>query len=172
MVFNRGCSNYPTSSLSVQRKETANSQDFADISECPPTGRIIAIDPGTKRIGVAVSDETRTIATPLERIERTSWKKLLLKLKDIIAEYDAATVVIGLPYNTDGSESAMSSEARDIARKLSISIDIPVFLQDERVTSYDAKGRLWTQGVDLESSRKLVDSEAATIILSDFLARL
>lgn len=160
--------NYPISKVSVQEKQTTNPPEFADL---PAEGRIIALDPGTKRIGVAVCDETRTVTRPLPRIERTSWKKLLLRVKDILTEYDAKAIVIGLPLESDGGESEMSTEAQKMARNFSLSLSIPVFLQDERVTSYEAKGRLWKQGVDHDTTRSLVDSEAAAIILSDFLDR-
>jgi putative Holliday junction resolvase len=153
----------------VQQKEITNTAKIADI---PSYGRILALDPGTKKFGVAVSDETRTIATPVRTIVRHSWKKLLLEITGIIEEFDAKAVVIGLPYNTDGSESEMSAEARRIARNLSLSVDVPVFLQDERVTSYEAKGRLWERGVTLADTQKHVDSEAAAIILTDFLELL
>lgn len=153
----------------MQQKEITNTAKITDI---PAYGRILALDPGTKNFGVAVSDETRTIATPVRTIERRSWKKLVLEIRGIIEEFDAKAVVIGLPYNTDGSESEMSAEARRIARNLSLSVDVPVFLQDERVTSYEAKGRLWERGVTLADTRKHVDSEAAAIILTDFLELL
>ena len=73
------------------------------------------------------------------------------------------------PYNFDGTESEMSAEARRLAPNFSLSLDIPVFLQDERATSYEAKSRLWEQGADLKETSSRVDSEAASIILSDFL---
>lgn len=132
----------------------------------------MALDPGTKRVGVAICDEMRFTTRPLELIERKSWKKLLTEVKNILAEYDAKALVIGLPLESDGGESTMSAEARDMARKFSLSLDVPVFLQDERVTSYAAKSNLWSRGVGLKESRRLVDSEAAAIILSDFLSRL
>jgi putative holliday junction resolvase len=132
----------------------------------------MAIDPGTKRIGLAVSDKTQIIARPLSLIERRSWKKLLQDVLNIVSEFDAKALVIGLPYNFDGTESGMSREAYDMARKFALSLEIPVFLQDERATSYEAKGRLWERGADLAETKKFVDSEAAAIILSDFLERL
>jgi putative Holliday junction resolvase len=137
----------------------------------PRTGRLIALDPGTKWIGVAVSDASQTIATPVRTLERRSWKKTLAAVKDILAEFDAVGLIIGLPLNSDGTESEMSTEARRIARNISLSIDVPVFLQDERVTSYEARGRLWERGVAIKDTKGLVDAEAAAIILSDFLER-
>src|SRR5262249_30095224 len=133
---------------------------------------IVAIDPGTKRVGIAVCDELRLVATPLPAIDRRSWKKLLSDVQTVIARYDAAALVIGLPLNTDGSESSMSLEARDLARKFELSLNVPVFLQDERVTSYEARKTLWERGISVEDTKKFVDSEAAAIILGDFLDRL
>lgn len=156
----------------AQQKETANCGDFAeDIAALPP-GRIVAIDPGTKRCGVAVCDELRVTTRPLPAIQRTSWKKLLSDIKQTVSTFDAVAIVMGLPLESDGSESEMSLEARELARKLEISLDIPIFLQDERVTTYEARQRLWQRGVGPAETRINVDSEAATIILADFLDRL
>ncbi len=156
----------------MQQEETANHEELTDLSVISSTGRLLAIDPGMKRCGVAVSDELRITTRPLDVIERTSWKKLLSKIKMLISEFDAQALVIGLPLESDGAESEMSAEARRLARNFSLSLEIPVFLQDERVTSYEAKARLWQRGTDLKSTRRLVDSEAAAIILGDFLDRL
>lgn len=155
----------------MQDKETLNSEKFTEFAGLPLDGRIIALDLGTKRIGIAVSDDFQMISRPVRTIARTSWKKTLLLVKDILDEFDAVALVIGLPYNFDGSESNMSAEARRLARSFSLSLEIPVFLQDERVTSYEAKRRLWERGVDLKAIKSQVDSEAAAIILSDFLDR-
>ena len=151
----------------MQEKERTNEPQFADL---PVTGRILALDPGTKRIGLAVSDEHRLVATPLPRIDRTSWKKLLSEIKRLLQEFDAKALVIGLPLESTGEESEMSAEARDMGRKFALSLEIPVFLQDERVTSYDAKRRLWDRGV--ANPKDLVDSQAAAVILGDFLDRV
>lgn len=156
----------------MQQKDTVNTDQFTDISGVPADGRIIALDPGTKRIGVAVCDELRVTTRPLDVITRTSWKKLLLSVENILAEFDAAALVIGLPLESDGSESIMSAEARDMARKFSLSLGVPVYLQDERVTSYEAKSRLWSEGRSIDESRAAVDSVAAAIILGDFLDRI
>jgi len=150
----------------VQQKETPNGK------EIPSNGRIIGLDPGRRHIGLSVSDEMRLIATPIDPLLRKSWKKLLADVQKVIDRYDAAALVIGLPLNTDGSESSMSTEARELARKFGLSLRIPVFLQDERVTSYEARARLWKRGILPSETKSLVDSEAAAIILADFLDRI
>ena len=156
----------------MQQKESPKTSDLTDISGVPASGRVIALDPGTKRVGLAVCDESRVVTRPLPVIQRSSWKKLLAQVKGILAEYDAVALVVGLPYNFDGTESEMTVEARDMARKFALSLDVPVYLQDERATTYEARGRLWKAGFEGNDLRSTVDSEAATIILSDFLDRL
>lgn len=153
----------------MQEKNTFNQLEFADISRIPAQGRIVALDIGTKRVGIAVCDEMQITTRPVCIIERKGWKKFLKQITDLLAEFDAQALVLGLPYNFDGTESEMSQEARRLARNFSLSLDIPVFLQDERVSSYDAKGYLWKLGLSEKEARARVDSEAAAIILSDFL---
>ncbi len=155
----------------MQDKETTNPQQITESRAVPAKGRVVALDLGTRHIGVAVSDETQTVATPDRTIERRNWKKTLAVVKDILGQFDAVALVIGLPYNFDGTESEMSSEARRIARNFTLSLEVPVILQDERMTSYEARRRLWERGVELKDTKRLVDSEAAAIILSDFLDR-
>jgi len=156
----------------VQQKETDNPLKIPDITDLPSSGRIVAIDPGTKRVGVAISDELRVVATPLPAVEMTSWKKLLADVGSVIAKFDAVLLVVGLPLNTDGTESPMSELARDWARKFSLSLDVPVVIQDERVTSYEARRRLWDKRISLRETKNLVDSQAAAVILGDFLDRI
>lgn len=137
----------------------------------PQRGRIVALDLGSKWIGVAVSDESQSLSTPVRTIERRSWKRTLSTLTDILAEFDAVGIIIGLPYNFDGTESKMSAEARRFGRNLSLSVQIPIILQDERVSTYEARRRLWARGVELKDTRSFVNSEAAAVILADFLDR-
>ena len=159
--------NYPITKSGVQDNETTKKPE---ISELPRVGRFVALDPGTKRIGVAVCDETQTVCRPVKTIQRTSWKNTVENVKQLLAEYDARALIIGLPYNFDGSESEMTESARDMAAKLEMSVGIPVFLQDERATSFEARGRLWAQGKTTRETRH-VDAEAAAVILEDFLDR-
>ncbi len=153
----------------MQEQDTTNALDFTDVSRAPASGRILALDLGMKRIGVAVSDELQFTVRPVCVIERAGWKKILKQIIALLAEFDAVALVLGLPYNTDGSESEMSREARKLAGNFSLSISIPIFLQDERVTSYDATGYLRKIGVSERDIRKRVDSQAAAMILSDFI---
>jgi len=156
----------------LQQKQITNTPEIAEQFPFPDEGRILAIDPGTKRVGIAVCDPLRVTTRPVETIERRSWKALLTKIETLVRDFDAVAVVVGLPLESNGEESEMSREARSMARKLTLSLTIPVFLQDERVSSYEAKRRLWEQGASLAETRKQVDSEAAAIILEDFLASL
>jgi putative Holliday junction resolvase len=153
----------------VQDQETTNQTEFTDVLRAPTSGRLLALDLGTKRIGVAVSDELQLTTRAVCIIERKSWKKVLKQIVSFLEDFDAVGLVLGLPYNTDGTESEMSQEARRLARNFSLSLDVPVFLQDERVSSYDAKGYLWKLGLNEKEVRQRVDSEAAAIILSDFI---
>lgn len=153
----------------MQDKETSNLKEFSDLSYAPNRGRVLALDIGTKRIGAAVCDELQITVRPLEVINRRNWKELLAKISEMIENFDAVILVLGLPYNYDGSESEMSQDARRLARNFSLSLKIPVFLHDERLTSVDARQNLHDRGLTLEEIRKSVDSEAAVIILQDFL---
>lgn len=153
----------------MQDQETTNTDDFTDVFRAPLSGRLLALDLGMKHIGVAVSDELQFTARPVAVIERRSWKKLLLQIIAYLDEFDAVGLVLGLPLETDGSESEMSQEARRLARNFSLSLKVPVFLQDERLTSYEAKGHLKKLGLSVQEMWDRVDSEAAAIILSDFI---
>ena len=146
-----------------------NSADNIRNAAVPPSGRLIAIDLGAKRVGLAVSDELRITVTPLERIERRSWKDLLSRVAAIIESYDARALIIGLPLNLDDSSGPAAGEATRIAENFRKSLNVPVFLQDERLTSLAAESAMRQQGLDHEEIRKLVDSESAAIILRDFI---
>lgn len=149
-----------------------NKEDFTDISDAPKEGRLLALDLGTKKVGIAVSDELQFSVRRVGIIKRNSWKKFLKEIISYVDEFDAKALVLGLPYNFDGTESEMSAETRRIARNFSLSLPIPVYLQDERVSTYEARGRLWELGADDKKLKKNLDSEAAAIILEDFIERI
>lgn len=130
-------------------------------------GRLLAIDMGTKRVGVAVSDELGMTVRPVTTIERRSWKKLLQSIIEQIEALEARGLVVGLPLNLDGSEGPAAAEARQVAAKFELSLKIPVYLQDERLTSEEAKSRL--QDIQTHERAGDIDSAAAAIILQDFI---
>jgi putative Holliday junction resolvase len=134
------------------------------------TGRLLALDLGEKRVGVAVSDELRISVRPLPRLLRTNWKQLLVAVANLLRDFDAQALVIGLPRNMDGTEGQAALEARRLARNFELSLKLPVYLQDERLSSREAELALRAEGRSAEEVRHLADSEAAAIILRDFIA--
>lgn len=130
----------------------------------------MAVDLGAKRVGVAVSDELRITVRALAPIRRTSWKQLLRAVIEQVFAFDAQALVIGLPLCMDGDEGAAAAEARRIAQNFSRSLSIPVYLQDERLTSRAAEEKLRAEGIAVKNLRACIDSESAAIILRDFLA--
>jgi putative Holliday junction resolvase len=133
-------------------------------------GRLLALDLGAKRVGVAVSDELRITVTALPAIDRRSWKDLLRRIAAIIESYDARGLVIGLPLSLDGTEGSAAHEARVTAEKFEKSLSVPVCLQDERLTTVAATERLKAEGRSGAEIEREIDSESATVILSDFIA--
>jgi putative pre-16S rRNA nuclease len=133
------------------------------------TGRLLAIDLGAKRVGVAVCDELHLTVRALEPIERRSWKDLLRRVTEQIKSLEAAGLVIGLPLNLDGSEGSAAGETRRIAENFRRSLGVPVYLQDERLTTEEAKSRMHAAGRHRDITGQL-DSEAAAIILQDFIS--
>jgi putative Holliday junction resolvase len=134
-------------------------------------GRLVALDLGTRRVGVAVSDELRITANTLPFIERRSWKDLLQRVASVIEAYDARGLVIGLPLALDGSESNAAQEAQRLAENFRRSLNVPVYLQDERLTSFEAGREMRAAGAKNEEIAARIDGEAAAIILRDFMAR-
>lgn len=133
-------------------------------------GRLLAIDLGAKRVGVAVCDELRMTVRPLAAIQRGSWKHLLQDVRQQIESVEAKGLVIGLPLNLNGSEGAAAAQAREIADKFRRSLELPVYLQDERLTTEEAKFRLRSTRNPGDVEQR-VDSEAAAVILQDFLGQ-
>jgi putative Holliday junction resolvase len=134
-------------------------------------GRILALDLGTKRVGVAVCDELRLTVRALRALQRTSWKRLLLAVSELCEQFDAESLVIGLPLRLDGTEGDAATEARRLARNFGLSLKIPIHLQDERLTSREAESALREAGYAGAEIKDRVDSEAAAIILRDYLSQ-
>ena len=125
-------------------------------------GRVVALDYGSARCGVAVSDPTGTLATPLEPVLRPNTRKGFNRLLAAIRAHEPERVLVGLPLSLSGADSAQTAEARSFADRLQEVLDRPVELYDERFTTTLAQRR---PGAAAE------DSRAAAVLLEDWLAR-
>lgn len=132
-------------------------------------GRILALDLGQKRVGVAICDELLISITRLNPILRTNWKQFLVDVAQVVKHQTAKALVIGLPLSLDGTNDSAAAAARQTAQNFARSLSIPVFLQDERLTSVAAAEQLRKAGHNPREVEQLIDSEAAAIILADFL---
>lgn len=132
-------------------------------------GPILALDPGEKLVGAAVSDEKLITIKRLPPLKRSNWKKLLQDLLALIERFDVQTVVLGLPLALDGTETEAARKVQQLARNLARSVSTPVYLQDERLTSFEAMENLKAEGKRREEIPALIDGEAAALILRDFL---
>ena len=141
-------------------------KDVTDSIRAP----VLALDLGAKRVGVAISDALSISITRLDVIPRTNWKLLLRAVENLAQRFDAKTLVIGLPLNLNGSMGDAANLARQTAQNFARSLKLPVYLQDERLTSAEAEENLRAAGVPADEIGSRVDSEAAALILRDFLA--
>lgn len=133
-------------------------------------GPLVALDLGEKRVGVAISDSMLISITKLAPLPRSSWKQLLLDVSELVRGLDARTLVIGLPLSLDGSRGSAALQAEYTAGKFARSLTIPVYLQDERLSSVEAEEQLRAAGKSGLEMQDLIDSQAAAIILKDFIA--
>ena len=140
-----------------------------DTKQAQLSGPILALDLGEKLVGVAVSDERLVTTKRLPPLKRSNWKKLLQDIRELIARFDAKTIVVGLPLRLDGTEGDAAENVRRLASNLAKSVTQPVYLQDERLTSFAATENLKAEGLKPEDIPALVDGEAAATILRDFL---
>ena len=132
-------------------------------------GPILALDLGEKLVGAAISDERLVTTKRLPPLKRSNWKKLLQDVRYLLEQFDAKTIVVGLPLRMDGAEGDAAKNVRRMALNLAKSVQQPVYLQDERLTSRAAMENLLAEGVKPEDLPALVDGEAAATILRDFL---
>ena len=130
---------------------------------------MLALDLGEKLVGVAVSDERLITIQRLPPLKRSNWKKLLQDVRHLLERFDAKTIVVGLPLRMDGGEGEAAKNVRRLALNLAKSVQQPVYLQDERLTSRTAMENLKDEGVNPEDVPALIDGEAAATILRDFL---
>ena len=135
-------------------------------------GPILALDLGTKTIGVAVSDSTRTIATPVSIIRRKKFSRDLEEISSLNARYTFQGIVLGLPINMNGSEGPRCQSTRSFATKLSTATNVPICLWDERLSTVAAERILIESDISRKSRSKVIDKLAACYILQGLLDRL
>ncbi len=134
--------------------------------------RILGIDFGEKRIGISLSDETRTIAQPFKTISVSSKKQAIQEILKICEEKNVNEIVIGLPLNTDGTEGSMVEKVKNFAKFLEKVIKIPVHLYPEWFTSIEAEAILHKYNKKAGYNKDKIDRISATIILSTYLASI
>jgi putative Holliday junction resolvase len=139
-------------------------------------GRVLAVDVGTRRVGLAISDVSRTLARPLETITVTSDADAVDRVARRIlelAEEDGglATIVVGLPARLDGTPSPQTSRVAAFINRLKARTSLTVLTEDERLSSREAESRLAVGERDWRERKKKLDAAAAAVILQDFLDR-
>jgi putative pre-16S rRNA nuclease len=131
--------------------------------------RILALDHGTRRIGVAVSDETRTIAQPLEYIPADPYPAFVARLKELLAKQEVELVLLGMPRNMDGTYGPAAQKVQVFADALKAEIGVPIKMVDERLTSVMANRVLIQGNVRRDKRKEKVDKMAAAILLQSYL---
>ena len=141
--------------------------------------RILGLDVGTKTVGVAISDPLCVIATGITTIERVGIRKDCGRVIDYIKEYDCETVVIGLPLNLDGSDSVQTEKVREFRNMLENKLrslgplsKVKIEWQDERYSTYEAEEVLIEANMSREDRKKIIDRQAAIVILQRYLDRM
>ena len=138
-----------------------------------PSGkRLLGVDLGTKTIGLALSDVTRTVATPFETLMRVKLTADAGKIAAIVAKHEVGGLVIGLPINMDGSDGPMAQRARQFARDMAERLKLPVALWDERLTTAAVERGMIEADFSRKKRARLIDSAAAAYMLQGALDRL
>ena len=134
-----------------------------------PRGRILGIDHGSRRIGVAISDPSWLLAHPLATIEGGTEESRLDRLVQIVEGYDVRTIVVGMPLTMKGEEGRQAEEVRRFVAKLARRVSVPIRAWDERLSSRAARRHLRASGRKPGRNRALVDQAAAVEILQSYL---
>jgi len=133
-------------------------------------GRVMAVDWGSRRVGVAVSDETGTIARPLPTLEVTTPQDAVGKLAAIASEWSVQEIVVGLPLHMDGSEGASAKESQRLAQNLGARLPgVRLVLVDERLSSVRAEAILRERGEKARGRKERLDQVAASLLLQEYL---
>jgi putative Holliday junction resolvase len=136
----------------------------------PRTGRVLGVDVGTVRVGLALSDPTGTLASPLETLRRAKNHSDLDRLAALVVEHEVTEVVVGEPVHLSGASGVSAQDAGNYAQELADRIpDVPVILIDERLSTVTAASHLREGGIDSRKQRAVIDQAAAVVILQQFL---
>ena len=135
-------------------------------------GRLLAIDYGEKRLGLAISDPNQIISKPLKTIILSDLQYIYNELEKIISDYEIQKLIIGLPLGMDGKNTQQTSKVEAFKEDLQNKISIPVILFDERLSSVSAKKSLISQGIKTGHNKSKIDQTAAAIFLQHFLDTL
>ena len=133
--------------------------------------RVLAVDPGSKRVGLAISDSTGTIAQPMTTIPAEPRETLAARLATVAREHEAIRIVVGLPRRMDGSLGPEAKAARELAGEVRAASKLPVELVDERLTTAAAEKSLLAGGMRRKDRRANIDRVAAAILLQTHLNR-
>jgi putative Holliday junction resolvase len=131
--------------------------------------RILGLDYGNKRVGVAVSDSLGWTAQPLATLKMHGHQELLLEIKEYINKYDVEKIVVGMPYNMDGSIGKRAEITQAFINFLENNLELPIIIQDERLTTSQAKNILLEADVSRKGRKKVIDKMAAALILQSYL---
>jgi putative Holliday junction resolvase len=131
--------------------------------------RILAIDHGSKRMGIAVSDELKMIAQPLEYIPAEPFAGFLARLEELIRDKEVESILVGLPRNMDGSYGPAAQKVQDFVAALKGAVAVPIKTWDERLTSAQANRLLIQGNVRRDKRKEKVDAMAAAILLQSYL---
>lgn len=133
--------------------------------------RVLGVDVGSHRVGIAISDPTGTIAQSLAVIPRTGWRPVVSEIRRLVHEHRVERVVVGLPLRMDGTEGEAAREANAFAERLRGVLDVPVVMQDERLSTAEAERAMVAQDVRREKRRTRRDAVAAALFLQTYLDR-
>jgi len=134
-----------------------------------PSMRVLALDVGDRRTGVALSDETATLASPLTTLARIGPRKDLAAIRELVIRHQVSLIVVGLPLRLDGTVGPQAEKVQAFARSLEQSVRVPIVLRDERLTSVDAEERLRATGRTRRGRKAALDQAAAALILQGYL---
>lgn len=138
----------------------------------PEFGRVIALDVGSRTIGIAYSDAMRQLASPADTIRRTKFKQDALSIVDVCEREKVAGIVIGYPLNMDGTEGPRCQSTRAFARSLEEYIMLPMCFWDERMSSQEAEDAMLATDMSRQKRAQKIDKVAAALFLQGFLDAL